>query len=115
MRDPRRPLFSRGHLLVLFAACARYMGLRDDRKPRDVFREASAGLKSESRPSRTNAEQTISLFTALPYSDVALALMALSALGCLLLMRGRAPGRPVERWIWREIRALETDPLVRRW
>jgi hypothetical protein len=50
--------------------------------------------------------QTLSQFAAqLPCSEVALALMALSALGCLLMMRGgRAVQRRAEYWVWREIR-----------
>jgi hypothetical protein len=62
------------------------------------------------------AQQAIDLFAAqLPYSDVAFVLMTLSALGCLLIIRGgRTPERPVERWIWREIRVLETDPVASR-
>jgi hypothetical protein len=45
-------------------------------------------------------QRIVSLFSGqLPYSDVALWVMALSALGCLLLMRKRAPERSVERWV----------------
>ena len=61
------------------------------------------------------AQQTIAVFTAQPiYADPALALMALSALGCLLLMCGRTSERRPERWIWREVHVLDADPAVRR-
>ncbi len=45
-------------------------------------------------------QQTMALFTAqLPYSDAALVVMGLSALGSLLLLRARPQETPVERWI----------------
>jgi hypothetical protein len=50
-------------------------------------------------------QQTLSLFSGqLPYSEVALALMALSALGCMLTMLGHTRQKHTERWIWWEIR-----------
>jgi hypothetical protein len=49
----------------------------------------------------------------LPYSDIALAVMAFSALVSLLLLCGRTRERRTERWIW-QIRVLEAGPAVRR-
>lgn len=61
------------------------------------------------------AEQTLALFySQLPYSDVALAVMAVSALICFLLLFVRTRERRTERWIWREIRVLDTARAVRR-
>jgi len=60
------------------------------------------------------AAQTMAMFNSqLPYSDVALAVMAVSSLVCLLLLCKRTRERRTERWIW-QIRVLEADPAVRR-
>jgi len=58
------------------------------------------------------AQQTIALFTGqLP--DPVLALMVLSALASLLLLR-RKRERGAERWILREVRVCEAGPAVQR-
>ena len=49
-------------------------------------------------------QQTLARFAAQSHhSDAALVLMAICALGCLLLMCGRAQEGPAAYWVWRKI------------